>query len=110
MITLDFEYHNDSLSGDCSFKCTASGGSPFLKRVSDDVFINVASPADMELYPDSKPQGATDGLWRSDVINMIFRSKSVRDEAVKSVEEQVADLNSITLSEITGGVLYSNIS
>jgi hypothetical protein len=71
----------------------------------DDEFLNIASPADMLLLPDT-PSG---DLYRAASITLIFRAESVRELAEENIQEQIAELNSVTLSDQTDQILYSNI-
>ena len=105
MIILDFTYDEDKSTGTYEMKCVASGGNPFVKD-DKDRFVNIASPADMRLLPDSKP---VTGMWRDSEIAMLFRESATRDYTKSSVEKQVAAINGTTLAETSGAVLFSNI-
>ena len=104
MIELSFTYEEVKATNTYEMTCVATGGSPFVKD-SDDVFLNIATPSDMALLPDT-PGG---GLYRSDTITMIFRDDTTRQFTVNNIEEQIGQLNTITLADINGATLYSNV-
>ena len=85
--------------------CTATGGSPFVKN-DDNEFLNIASPADMLLLPDSS-QGT--GLFRDSEITLIFRDSDTIVYTKDNITEQIKQLNAVTLTDITGATLFTNI-
>lgn len=103
MITLDFNYEEFKDTHTFETTCVASGGKPFVKTASN-IFLNIASPADMLLIPDA-PSG---GMHRDDTVTMIFRDSDSRKFTVDNMEEQIGSLNEIDLSSVNDVVLYSN--
>lgn len=103
MITLEFSYTEVPKTHTYEMTCVASGGSPFVKD-KDSVFLNVASPSDMRILPDTPGSE----LYRDSEVAMLFRCAETRDLAASNIGEQVAELNSIHLSDKIGEVLFDN--
>jgi hypothetical protein len=104
MITLAFSYNEVKNTHTYELTCVASGGKPFIKDVTD-TFLNIASPADILIIPDT----SGGPLYRDDTITMIFRDPATRQFTEDNITEQIAELNSITLTAQTGAVLFSKI-
>jgi len=104
MIDLAFEEKDVKNTHTFELTCEAESGSPFVMDENDE-FLNVASPADMALLPDT-PGGS---LYRTDEITLIFRDIYTREYTRENVSAQVAQLNEITLSDLSDVILFSNI-
>jgi len=103
LITIDITTKDVANTHTYELSVQASDGKPFVKD-ANDVFLNIASPADMLLVPDAP--GAS--MYRDDHITMIFRDKYTREFSIKNIEEQIAELNSINLTEQNGVTLFDN--
>ena len=104
MITLTFSYNEYKKTNTYELKCDAVDGSPFVKD-ADDVFLNIASPSDMSLLPDT-PSGA---LYRSNTITLIFRENTTVEYTKADIEKQIAELNKVVLSDVVDSILFESL-
>lgn len=81
----------------------AQGVSPnifvFLRQivngVQDDVFQNVASPADLQEYPVNNPNPDTIAqppFYRLSAVDLVFRTQDLAEEAWRDLQNDVAQL------------------
>ena len=105
MIVISFSEKSVKSTHTYELTCTAEGGSPFVRDASGD-FLNIASPADMLLLPDA-PTG--DSTYRDSEIVLIFRDSDTVSYTKDNIIEQIAQLNTVTLNNVSGAVLFSNV-
>jgi len=105
MINLTFSEKEVKNTNTYELTCTAVGGSPFVLD-KDDVFLNIASPADMVLIS-ATPDG--ESLYRGATITLIFREEHTKLFTIDNIEKQVAELNSIDLVAQQGVTLFSKL-
>lgn len=106
MITLAFTEKEVRNTHTYELVCNAEGGNPFVKD-ADDIFLNIASPSDMILHPDT-PDGTR--IYRDSTVTLIFRDRSTMDFTRDNMQEQIDALNKIILEEKTNELLFSNIT
>ena len=105
MIVISFSEKSVENTHTYELTCTAEGGSPFVRDTSGE-FLNIASPADMLLLPDA-PTG--DSLYRDSEIVLIFRDSDTVAYTKDNILEQITQLNAVTLNNVSGATLFSNI-
>ena len=102
MSSINIETKIDELSNMCEYTInTTDGSKPFLfKR---DKFVHVCSYSDMLLIPED-----VGTLYRSDKVSLIFRHKNIMNQSLEQIQQQLHDLEKLSLHQEEGHLFYSS--